>query len=112
MNGKNEDNITNTENHVLVNYSIKDNKTNLSIIKNKKDGNDNNSQFQIEVHNSNSNDYKHKFYLARLKHGLIISFLALVPLQSLILCSISYSFEIVSIIETTIHQHLNNISIF
>ncbi len=58
--------------------------------------NNDTTKTKIKSH-SNSNDYKHKFYLARLKHGIIISFLALIPVQNFILCIISNSFEIVSV---------------
>ena len=87
---KNEDNINNGENQVLVKYNNANKKIITSVL-NK--NNNNNQTIENQILNSNSNDYKHKFYLARLKHGLIISFLALIPIQSLFLCVISYLLE-------------------
>ena len=89
---KNEDNI-NTESHVLVKYDDKNKKTVTTVLRKPYDSIKENQKIESEIIYSNSNDYKHKFYLARLKHGLIISFLALIPIQSLFLCVSSYFLE-------------------
>jgi hypothetical protein len=37
-----------------------------------------------------NDDFKHKFYMTRLKHGLIISYLLLIPMQNMIILVLSY----------------------
>jgi hypothetical protein len=100
-NEKNEDTI-NAENNLLVQFDDKNKTTATTVLQ--KTHNRTRENKKIETECIDSNDYKHKFYLARLKHGLIISFLALIPIQSLVLCISSYFLEKVNFYQTSVYN--------